>query len=428
MTEKLNIKALLCCRACAPLRGSEPGLGWNVACAAASFCTVHVLVCSDFKPSIEQYYEAHPEQRGDIIFHYVDLLPYTFRFERRLQEKFPSLYYYYEYVRWQKQAARCAQELDAQEHFDIVHQVTLAGYRMPGFMHRLKKPLLWGPVGGFCNAPYRLLPMMKVKDILFFSLRNLVNSWQMYCGYAARTFSKAADYILVSTRDGEKLVKNHWKRPSEYMCEIGTNADVKPETLPIVRQPGEPLKLCWAGIMNNGRKNLPLLFQALRYCSFPVELHVFGDGAYRPVWEACAQKVPAPHRVIFHGRVAQGQLHEQMKRSHIFCITSIKDDTSSVLLEALQFGVPVVAPDSCGFAAVITPECGRKVAISLPAAFAKAYGAELQALGEDELMRQKLSQGAFLRSLDFSWEAKTRRLKEIYRTLVERSRRVSHSD
>ncbi len=44
-----------------------------------------------------------------------------------------------------------------------------------------------------------------------------------------------------------------------------------------------------------------------------------------------------------------------------FVITSLKDLTSTVLLEALAQGVPVICPDHCGFADVVTGECGLKI-------------------------------------------------------------------
>lgn len=409
-----ELKALLCCRACSPGRGSEPGMGWNFAMAAATFCETHVIVNGSYREVIENYCHENPETTKNLVFHFFVNTP-PGKVASYLQQRFPSLYYYYEYLRWQKNILPFARELESREHFSLVHQVTLAGYRMPGYLHLLKKPLLWGPVGGLNNAPYRFLPSLKLRDILYYGLRNLINSWQKHCGYAACVYSRYADYILTSTQDGMQDVRRYWKRPAEYMCEIGTMTEEEHRCLSVERAADEPLRLCWVGIMNNGRKNLPMLFRALRYCSVPVEIHIMGDGVYRRRWEEEARRMlPSRHRAVFYGNVAQQQVYEQMKQSHAFCITSVKDDTSSVLLEAMQHALPVVAPDSCGFAGVITEESGIKISIDWPETFAKNYGRALERIGLDEAFRQRLCQGARKRANDFTWACKTARLKEIY--------------
>lgn len=51
---------------------------------------------------------------------------------------------------------------------------------------------------------------------------------------------------------------------------------------------------------------------------------------------------------------------EIMSACDVFVITSLSDATSTVLLEALSMGLPVVATNHLGFANVITDACGIK--------------------------------------------------------------------
>lgn len=395
-------------------------MGWKFASAVASFCEAHVIVTETYRGQIEAYCADNPAETRNLRFHYIKDEPVVGRWALAAQKRFPTLHFYYNYRRLLSRVADRAAELDAQENFDIVHQVTLAGYRMPGFLWRLGKPLLWGPVGGMDNAPYRLLVSLRLMDVVGYSLRNIINSWQRCFGYAAWVYAPYASYILASTRAGEQVIREHWKRPGEYMCEIGTaDADEAEMVVPAAHHLGEPLRLCWAGIMNNQRKNLPILFRALEYCESPVELVVMGMGVLKERWEALSRSLPSRHRVVFTGSVPQKQVFEEMRRSHVFCITSVKDDTSSVLLEALQQGLPVIAPDSCGFAGVITEECGMKIRIDWPRAFARAYGRALNALAQNETVRLRLAYGAIRRAEDFTWSRKTARLKEIYMAIVD---------
>lgn len=393
-------------------------MGWKFAYAVSSFCETHVIVLSSYRGVLEDFCAKHPDTTQNLHFHYLDGHLPTGRIESLLSKKLPILYYYYHYRHWLQHAAQFAEQLDKKEHFDIIHQVTLAGFRFPGYLWRLHKPLLWGPCGGMDNAPYRMLPSLRLIDIVGYTLRNIINSWQKRFGYAARVYSRHAAYILASTREGARVIHNIWKRPGEYMCEIGTETTFIEGAEPTIHHPETFLRVCWAGVMDNQRKNLPLLFRALEFCESPVEVRVMGDGALKTHWENLSVRVPSRHRITFLGLVSHEAVFAEMKNSHVFCITSVKDDTSSVLLEALQHGLPVVAPNSCGFAGVITDECGIRIDIDWPKPFAENYGKALNRLAQDEFLRMRLSQGAINRATEFSWSKKTERLKEIYETLV----------
>ena len=103
-----------------------------------------------------------------------------------------------------------------------------------------------------------------------------------------------------------------------------------------------------------------------------------------------------------------------------FCITSISDLTSTVTLEALSCGLPVVCLDHCGFAHVITENCGIKIPVDSPSnarinianAFLKLY--------KDENFRKDLSTGAINRADDFNWDKKIIKLNSVYFDLIKK--------
>ena len=103
------------------------------------------------------------------------------------------------------------------------------------------------------------------------------------------------------------------------------------------------------------------------------------------------------------------------KQAHIGVITSLKDLTSTVLLEFLSAGLPVVCPDCCGFTNVITPDCGIKLSVRTPRQLTADLAAALERLAGDEDERRRLAEGALRRVGDFSWEGKAAALNEIYR-------------
>jgi len=103
-----------------------------------------------------------------------------------------------------------------------------------------------------------------------------------------------------------------------------------------------------------------------------------------------------------------------MHASHVFVITSIKDLTSTVLLEALAQGVPVVCLDHCGFRNVINETCGVKVPVTTPARVVSGLARAIESLATDESKRRLLAHGALRRIPDFTWDKKADAINAIY--------------
>ena len=68
--------------------------------------------------------------------------------------------------RWQEDAAVRALQLDRQIDFDVVHHVTPASYWTRAGVSVVKKPLIWGPIGGGVGPPMRLIPELGPRGML----------------------------------------------------------------------------------------------------------------------------------------------------------------------------------------------------------------------------------------------------------------------
>ncbi len=55
-----------------------------------------------------------------------------------------------------------------------------------------------------------------------------------------------------------------------------------------------------------------------------------------------------------------------MRQGHLMLITSLRDLTSTVTIEALSMGLPIVCLDHCGFAEVVDESCGIKIPVTTP--------------------------------------------------------------
>lgn len=406
MNEK-RLKVLLGCYACDPGYGSEPGMGWNFVSNIARFHDVHAIVEEgEFKDTLTRFASEHPEKVQNITFHFV---PRTHH--ETLRKFWPPSYYWF-YRSWHRRAYKLALELDKKENFDIVHQVTISGFREPGFLWKLGKPFIWGPLGGFTDAPWCLLGSLGPLGALHFGVRNIINGIQKRWGFSARAAARHSAAILTSTTKAVEEIQRFWGREAVLMNEVGLETG-HTRHVPQAHTPGTPLRICWAG-EHIPRKALDLLLHALPKCQQPIELHVLSKGPRMAAWKRLAHRLGLDTTVTFHGFVAREEAFRIMSSSHVFCITSVREDTSTVVFEAFRYGLPIIALDHCGFSTVIDSTCGIKIPITSRRQVITDYARYLDTLATDEQYRKKLSAGALARCQQFTWESKMEVLNKIY--------------
>lgn len=412
MSKRLNI--LVCSYACDPNFGSEPGMGWNFVYHIAQHHRVHVIVEEhEFRENLTRYAAEHPEAVRNITFHYIPRTHHNL-----LRKIWPPSYYWF-YRMWLKKARKLAQELDKQENFDLVHQLTLAGYREPGYLWKLGKPLVWGPIGGLNNTAWCLIKGLGWHSKLYFTCRNLLNSLQMRFSYAARVYSRKADAILACDPAALPDIERLWHRKAEVMREIGIHAGATVSE-PARHTPGTPLRICWVGSLMP-LKGLDMILEALARCREEVHLDIMGQGEMLQAWQRLAEELGIAPKVTFHGFMKHEDVLPFMQQCHVFCSSSIKEGgTATVTLEALCCGLPLVALNHCGFASVIDDTCGIRIPIESRAQIVADFAKAFDTLAADETHRYKLACGSVARSSIFSWEEKTAQLNRVYESVSSR--------
>lgn len=405
--KKGRLKVLLGCYACDPGYGSEPGMGWNFVRNIARYHDVHAIVEEgEFRETLTRFAAEHPEEVQDITFHFVR------RTHHETLRKFWPPSYYWFYRVWHRKAYRLAIELDKKENFDIVHQVTISGFREPGFLWKLGKPFIWGPLGGFTDTPWCLLSSLGPVGALHFGIRNIINGIQKRWGLSARAAARHSAAILTSTTKAVEEIRRFWGRDAVLMNEVGLETGHEQFCSP-AHEPGTPLRICWAG-EHIPRKALDLLLHALPLCKEKMELHVLSKGPRMEAWKRLSNKLKLDDVVTFHGFVPREEAFRIMSSSHVFCITSVREDTSTVVFEAFRYGLPIIALDHCGFSTVIDDSSGIKIPINSRTQVITDYARHLDFLATHEETRQQLSHGALARCRQFTWDEKMRILNELY--------------
>ena len=398
-------KILISCYACGPKWGSEVGMGWNWITHLARFCQLTVITESGFKEDIESALSTL-KFNFELEFHYINIgQKARDHFWRQGDWRF---YYYYKI--WQQQAFILASRLISKESYDIIHQLNMIGYREPGYLWKLPIPFVWGPIGGYIQFPWRFLSQLGVRGALYHALRNIANSFQMRISSRVRCASHQAKVLIAATKDDKKAINKL------YNCD----AVVIPETGAILskmneRKPKAKLKLVWSGIFQ-ARKALPILLHALaRICNRrQLQLEILGDGPEKKRWKKMALDLGVNNICHWHGRLNHDKALAIMKDADIFILTSLLEATSTVVLEALGYGVPVFCHDACGFGAVVNETCGIKIPLICPKKSVLEFASAIEKCNQDRKFLLQLKQGATQRSKNLSWQANASKVIQLY--------------
>jgi glycosyltransferase involved in cell wall biosynthesis len=404
-------RLLMIAYTCRPGRGSEGGIGWNRALQAGRFVDVWV-VCEgrECESEIRGYIREHGPPPG-VTFVFV---PFS-NLQARLI-KLPG-FYYLTYYLWHRAAFAAARELHARHHFDFAHQATMTGWREPGLLWRLPIPLVWGPVGGTQNFPWRFLTILSFRDAAVEIARNLINSFQLRTSLRVRRAARTAYQTIAANRTNRHDMERLCGVPLETMLDVGINEVGEPShhETPVKSR----LRILWTGLIEP-RKALPLLIEACAKLRPEIdwEVQVLGDG---PLGRQCRNRTRAlgiDGRFTWLGWKERSEALSRYAWADVLAFTSLRDTTGTVVLEALSHGVPVVCLDHQGAGDIITPECGVKIPVSSPSKVIDDLAATLECLADDPLRRTKLREGARQRACIYLWPRLGEQMADCYRRVL----------
>lgn len=408
-----RLRVLIGAYACNPSRGSEDGVGWGWVEAISKYHDLWVLTSDQWQNEIEAELQKKPELRERIHFHYVPWINHAFS-----HWLWPLVHLFDYQHSWQEAAYALGKKLNEEIHFDIVHQLTYVGYRVPGRLWQIGVPFVWGPIGGLEQTTWALIPSLGLRGGIHFAVRNLLNEWdRRFAQLPKQAFAAADGGIIAATTGIQREIRRFFGRSSSVVSEIG----LPPITLQPERQTrrATPLTLLWCGYLLPG-KALPFLFSALELLPASLEwkLKIIGDGPCAADWRRLSRKMRLADRCEWLGRVSRQTVLQQMQQAHALVVTSIHDLTSTVVIEALASGLPVLCPDHCGFPDAVTPECGIRVKASSKRDIVEGLRDAIVKIG-DETFRFQLAKGAVSQSQKFEWDLKARVVDGIYHAKLD---------
>lgn len=410
------LKVLINAYACSPGMGSEPGMAWNWVKNLAKFCELYIITEGEFWEKIEA---AVPtlEQGGNMHFYYN---PVSDEIRKMCWNQGDWRFYKY-YRQWQWKTYLMAKGICEKERIDVLHQLNMIGFREPGYLWKLSKengvPFVWGPIGGLKQFPTAYLKGAGLKMQLFMRLKNFLNIWQLKHEKRVDEALKTARLLMSSIPDSYRALKKYKGLESMVIPETGCflSDDISTD-----RFDDEEFHIMWVGKFDF-RKQLPLALQAVALAKSPkLKLDVYGSGSVGQVEMAkrMGEELGISQQVIWYGNQKNDVVMEAMRKAQLFFFTSVNEDTSTVVLEAVSNRLPVVCFDACGMSAVIDASVGRKIALSQPSQSAHDFARILNELEGNRALLKQLSENCRQRQMELSWEVKARTVVEEYKRIV----------
>ena len=410
------LKVLINAYACSPGMGSEPGMAWNWVKNLAKFCELHIITEGEFREKIEAVVPTLDQGRN-MRFYYN---PVSDEIRKMCWNQGDWRFYKY-YRQWQWKTYLMAKDICEKERIDVLHQLNMIGFREPGYLWKLSKengvPFVWGPIGGLKQFPTAYLKGAGLKMQLFMRLKNFLNVWQLKHEKRVDEALKTAKLLISSIPDSYRALKKYKGLESMVIPETGCFLS---EDISTARFDNDEFHIMWVGKFDF-RKQLPLVLQAVALAKNPkLKLDVYGSGSMGQVEMAkrMAKDLGISQQVIWHGNQKNDVVMEAMRKAQLFFFTSVNEDTSTVVLEAVSNRLPVVCFDACGMSAVIDDSVGRKIALSHPSQSAHDFARILNELEGDRSLLKHLSENCKQRQMELSWEVKARKVVEEYERIV----------
>lgn len=416
------LKILVNAYACSPNMGSEPGMAWNWCVNLAKYCELHIITEGEFRDKIEAVLPTLPQGKN-MHFYYN---PVSDEIRKMCWNQGDWRFYKY-YREWQWKTYIMAEEIIKQHHIDIVHQLNMIGFREPGYLWKIEnKPFVWGPIGGLKQFPSSYLEGAGIKMKLFNRIKNIVNIYQIKHDKRVDQALKKADLLISSIPDSYNAIKKYKGLNSIIIPETGCFIDDNSIKRNKEEKVDDDFRLLWVGKFDFRKQlNIALATMSKLKDKSNIKLIICGSGSDNQIsyYKQMAINLGIEDNVVWKGNIENSKVKEEMRKSDIFFFTSVSEDTSTVVLEAVSCGLPVLCFDTCGMGYVINESVGQKVPLTNPRQSADEFAEKINYLYNNREYLQKLSDGCKQRQKELSWDNKAKQMVELYNKVKNERKR-----
>ncbi|NOU35161.1 MAG: glycosyltransferase [Kiritimatiellaceae bacterium] len=407
-----RLRVLISAYACEPGKGSEAGVGWNMALQMSRLHDVHVITRANNRGVIEKGLPAG----STVQFIYYDLPKWAMWWKRGLRGA--QLYYYL----WQIFSGRMLKNKYAGV-FDVGHHVTYVRYWMPTSFPMLGIPYLIGPVGGGEFAPMKFENRFALRPLIYEKVRRLVRTFVPLDPFVRASIA-GASFVLSTTKESARKIQKLKARRVEIYPESGLRRD---EFDRLACVPGSPESNPMV-FVSSGRllalKGFEMGLRAFARAGIENAKYWFiGDGPERKRIELLAEELGITKKVSFKGWVKREEGLRILSSAHVLVHPSLHDSGGWVCPEAMAMGKAVICLNLGGPGAQVTDATGIRVE---PAGYEETIERLAQAMkklaADRTLLRRMGEAGRREVAARYIWENKCEHYSVIYRQIADQSK------
>lgn len=393
-------------------------MAWNWCVNLAKYCELHIVTEGEFRDRIEAVLPTLP-QGANMHFYYN---PVSDKIRQMCWNQGDWRFYKY-YKEWQKKTYLIAKEICGKRKIDVLHQLNMIGFREPGYLWKLSRetgiPFVWGPIGGLKQFPLKYADGGGLKMKAFMALKNALNILQLKYDRRVDAAIRQASLLVSSIPDSYKAIKKYKKRESVVIPETGCFDETIVSDY-LKRFEGETLNVMWVGKFDF-RKRLDIVIKTLAKTeSTNIRLKVFGSGTPEQInnAKALASKLNVNGQITWMGNRPNYEIKREMARADLFLFTSVSEDTSTVVLEAISSHLPVLCFDTCGMSSVIDCKVGIKISLTNPVQSIKDFAEKIEYLYSHRDVLKTLSDNCIERQKELSWDSKAKKMVGLYEQVL----------
>lgn len=146
--------------------------------------------------------------------------------------------------------------------------------------------------------------------------------------------------------------------PKLHVVHCGLDLERARRSQPPMAAEGRPIRVLTVCKLSP-RKGVAVLLEAIRdlaVSGVDLELTVVGDGPQKTELERLAGELGIADRVAFAGAVGQDRIGGFYEKADVFAMASFAEGIPVVLMEAMAYELPVIAPATMGIPELIEPE------------------------------------------------------------------------
>lgn len=416
-----KIRALVIAEAANPEWVSVPLVGWSHAEALSRLVDTHVVTQVRNREAIERFGWRHgveftaldSEAMARPMWKIAD-------FGRRhlglgwtlITASQAFAYYQFEAMLWREFGERITRG-----EFDVVHRVTPLSPTTPSMLAaRCRKagvPFILGPLNGSVPWPKEFRAARHQEGEFLSYVRD---AYKLLPGYRATRESAAV--IIAGSRAVWDEMPDKYKEKCVYSPENAI--DPLRFNKQATGAPDGPLRVCFVGRLVP-YKGADMLLEACAPLlkAGKVQLDIIGDGPELERLRSLVTELEVESNVELPGWIDHQEVQDRLVRSEVFGFPSVREFGGGVVLEAMALGLVPVILDYAGPSELVTPSTGYKVPMGTRDRVISDFREVLGKLSEDRESLRPLGERARQRVLaHFTWDAKARQTREVYRWVL----------